>query len=232
MSETKNYEVGPLRFTFTPQGDQFEGRLRAMAPELEPYTAVLKLASSASRNRYTKEAADFCGMDQKELQRALIALCSLREVEVEAARKAERQPAAERSEEISEAGDEEIEALIGRTGVLGRLVDDAARIHGVVGETAPLKLLALNALGAQLTPLPNGKPMGANIVLIAGWGRGKNHLCDAVAALLPEDYYLAFESASAKSLYYLAETNPRILSHRWIYLNEAEAMDQDGPGAW
>jgi hypothetical protein len=36
MSETKNYEVGPLRFTFTPQGDQFEGRLRAMAPELEP----------------------------------------------------------------------------------------------------------------------------------------------------------------------------------------------------
>ena len=66
-----------------------------------------------------------------------------------------------------------------------RLVDEAARIHGVVGETAPLKLLALNALGAQLEPLPNGKPMGANVVLIAGWSRGKNFLCDAVAALLP-----------------------------------------------
>jgi hypothetical protein len=68
--------------------------------------------------------------------------------------------------------------------------------------------------------------MGANVVLIAHWGRGKNHLCDAVAALLPEGFYLAFESASGKSLYYLAERNPRILSNRWIYLNEAEAMDQ------
>jgi hypothetical protein len=226
MSETKNYEVGSLRFAFTPQGDPFEGRLRAMAPELEPYIAVLKLANSSSRNRYAKGAAEDCGMDQKELKRALNALCSLREEEVQAARKAERERAAEKSEEISEVGDEEIEALIQSTGVLSRLVDDAARIHGVVGEKAPLKLLALNALGAQLVPLPNGKPMGANVVLIAHWGRGKNHLCDAVAALLPEGFYLAFESASAKSLYDLAERNPRILSNRWIYLNEAETMDQ------
>ena len=226
MSETKNYEVGSLRFAFTPQGDPFEGRLRAMAPKLEPYTAEVKLASSVSRNCYAKEAAEDCGMDQKELKRALNALCSLREEEVEAAREAEHKRTAERSQEISEAGDEEIEALIESTGVLNRLVDEAARIHGVVGETAPLKLLTLNALGAQLAPLPNGKPMGANVVLIAQWGRGKNHLCDAVAALLPEDFFLAFESASAMSLYYLAETNPRILSHRWIYLNEAEAMDQ------
>jgi hypothetical protein len=226
MSETKNYEVGSLRFAFTPQGDPFEGRLRAMAPELAPYIAEVKLASSASRNRYAKGAAEDCGMDQKELKRALNALCSLREEEVQAAREAERQRTAERSEEKPEAGDEEIEAFVGRTGVLGRLVDEAARIHGVVGETAPLKLLALNALGAQLEPLPNGKPMGANVVLIAHWGRGKNHLCDAVAALLPEDFFLTFESASAMSLFYLAERNPRILSNRWIYLNEAEAMDQ------
>jgi hypothetical protein len=226
MSETKNYEVGSLRFAFTQQGDPFEGRLRAMAPELEPYTAEVKLASSVSRNRYAKGAAEDCGMDQKELKRALNALCSLREEEVEAAREAERQRTAEGSEEISAAGDEEIEALIESTGVLNRLVDDAARIHGVVGETAPLKLLSLNSLGAQLAPLPNGKPMGANVVLIAQWGRGKNHLCDAVAALLPEEFYLAFESASAMSLYYLAETNPRVLSHRWTYPSEAEAMDQ------
>jgi hypothetical protein len=226
MSETKNYEVGSLRFAFTQQGDPFEGRLRAMAPELEPYTAEVKLASSVSRNRYAKGAAEDCGMDQKELKRALNALCSLREEEVEAAREAERQRTAEGSEEISAAGDEEIEALIESTGVLNRLVDDAARIHGVVGETAPLKLLSLNSLGAQLAPLPNGKPMGANVVLIAQWGRGKNHLCDAVAALLPEEFYLAFESASAMSLYYLAETNPRVLSHRWTYPSEAEAIDQ------
>ena len=119
-----------------------------MAPELVPYTAEVKLASSVSRNRYAKEAADFCGMDQKELQRALNALCSLREEEVEAARETERERTAERSEEISEAGSEEIEALIESTGVLKRLVDEATRIHGVVGETAPLKLLALNAFGA------------------------------------------------------------------------------------
>jgi hypothetical protein len=225
MSEAKNYEVGSLRFAFRPQGDPFEGRLRAMAPELAPYTAEVKLASSVFRNRYAKGAAEDCGMGQKELKRALNALCSLREEEVEAAREAERQRTAERSEEISEAGGEEIETLIENTGVLNRLVDDAARIHGVVGEKAPLKLLVLNALGAQLAPLPNGKPMGANVVLIAQWSRGKNHLTDAVAALLPEDFFLAFESASAKSLYYLGETNPRMLSHRWIYLNEAEAMD-------
>src|SRR5215208_4663703 len=226
MSKPMSDVVGPLRFAFTLQGDPFEGRLRAMAPELEPYTAEVKLANSSSRNRYAKGAAEDCGMGQKELKRALNALCSLREEEVEAAREAERERTAERSEEISEAGGEEIETLIENTGVLNRLVDDAARIHGVVGEKAPLKLLVLNALGAQLAPLPNGKPMGANVVLIAQWSRGKNHLTDAVAALLPEDFFLAFESASAMSLYYLAETNPRILSHRWIYLNEAEAMDQ------
>jgi hypothetical protein len=226
MSETKNYEVGQLRFAFTRQGDPFEGRLRAMAAELAPYTAEEKLASSISRNRYAKGAAEDCRMDHKDLKRALNALCSLREEEVQAARETERERTAERSEEKPEASDEEIEALIESTGVLKRLVDEATRIHGVVGETAPLKLLALNAFGAQLAPLPKGKPMGANVVLIAQWGRGKNHLCDAVAALLPEDFFLAFESASAMSLYYLAETNPRVLSHRWTYPSEAEAIDQ------
>ncbi|MDQ5809695.1 MAG: hypothetical protein M3358_02890 [Actinomycetota bacterium] len=116
-------------------------------------------------------------------------------------------------------------ATVGASGTveeLWRPLREAQR--GWIEEKAPLKLLALNALGAQLAPLPNGKPLGANVVLIAHWGRGKNHLCDVVAALLPEGFYLAFESASAKSLYYLAERNLRILSHRWIYLNEA--MDQ------
>ena len=118
-------------------------------------------------------------------------------------------------------------ATVGASGTveeLWRPLREAQR--GWIEEKAPLKLLALNALGAQLALLPNGKPLGANVVLVAHWGRGKNHLCDAVAALLPERFYLAFESASAKSLYYLAERNLRILSHRWIYLNEAEAMDQ------
>jgi hypothetical protein len=226
MTETKSYEVGLLQFAFTPQGDPFEGRLRAIAPELAPYTAEVKLASSLSRNRYAKGAAEDCGMDQKELKRALNVLCSLREEEVEVAAEAESGLAAEEPEEVPEVGQEEIDALVGRSGVLRRFVTNAAEIHGVVGEKAALKLLALNALGAQLAPLPNGKPVGANVVLIAGWGRGKNHLADAVATLLPEDFFLAFESASAMALYYMAEEDPRVLAFHWVYLNEAEAMDQ------
>jgi len=64
------------------------------------------------------------------------------------------------------------------------------------------------------------------LILTAEAGRGKNYICDAVASMLPESFYLAFESASAKSLYYRAETDPGVLTHRWIYPNEAEATDQ------
>ena len=95
----------------------------------------------------------------------------------------------------------------------------------MVGEKAPLKLLALNALGAQLAPLPNGKPMGANVVLIAGWGAGRT-FCDAVASpaggVLPG---LRGAPAPCPCTTWPRE-DPGILSNRWIYLNEAEAMDQ------
>ncbi|PLS82604.1 MAG: hypothetical protein CYG60_24065 [Actinobacteria bacterium] len=105
-------------------------------------------------------------------------------------------------------------------------MEDAARIQGVVGERESLRLLTLNALGAQLEPLPNGRPAGTNVVLTAEAGRGKNYLADAVAAPLPEEFYRAFESASSKSLYYRAERDPTVVKHRWIYPNEAEATDQ------
>jgi hypothetical protein len=225
MTIPKIYEVDGFRFGFTPKDDPLKGILVTRFPELEPYTAEVTLTKPSSCEGYARRAAELHGMSQKGLERALNILCSRRYEEVEAAAEAEQRPEDE-PEEQPEIGEEEIDALVGRPGVLRRFVGDAAKIHGVVGERAPLKLLALNALGAQLAPLPNGKPLGANVVLIAHWGRGKNHLCDAVATLLSEAFYLAFESASAKSLYYLAERNPRILSHRWIYLNEAEAMDQ------
>jgi hypothetical protein len=89
-----------------------------------------------------------------------------------------------------------------------------------------LKLQTLVAVGAQLAPYPNGKPAGANLVITAEAGRGKNHVCDAVASLLPEGFCLPFESASAKSLFYKAEKDPAILKHVWIYPNEAEATDK------
>jgi hypothetical protein len=222
----KIYEVEGYRFGFTPKGDPFKGILVTRFPELEPYTAEVSLTKPSSCEGYARKAAKLHGMNQKGLERALNILCSRRLEEVEVAAEAESGLAAQEQEELPEVAEEEIDALVGLPGVLRRFVGDAAMIHGVVGERAPLKLIALNALGAQLAPLPNGKPLGANVVLIAGWGRGKNHLADAVSTLLPQDFFLAFESASAMSLYYLAETNPRILSHRWTYPSEAEAIDQ------
>jgi hypothetical protein len=44
--------------------------------------------------------------------------------------------------------------------------------------------------------------------------------------MLPEGFFMAFESASANSLYYRAETEPAVFAHRWLYPNEAEAVDQ------
>jgi transcriptional regulator with XRE-family HTH domain len=89
-----------------------------------------------------------------------------------------------------------------------------------------LKLQTLVAGSAQLAPLPGGRPAGANLILTAEAGRGKNYICDAVATGLPEDFFLAFESATARSLYYRAEDDSEVLKHRWIYPNEAEGTDE------
>jgi DNA primase len=125
-----------------------------------------------------------------------------------------------------EALPKEAERLISCPGVLRRYVEDVAHIHGVVRDREVLGLQVLVAVGAQLEPFRNGRPAGPNLILTAEAGRGKNFVCDAAAAALPEEFYLAFESASAKSLYYLAENDPAILKHRWLYPNEAEAADE------
>lgn len=62
-------------------------------------------------------------------------------------------------------------------------------------------------------------------MLIAEPGRGKNYLTDAVVGLLPTEWYLAFESASAASMYYRVERNSDFLKHRFLYPSEAEATD-------
>ena len=111
-------------------------------------------------------------------------------------------------------------------GVVERYVEEAARAHGVVGDRGPAKLIMLGACGAQLEPLPNGKPLGASVMLVAEAGRGKNHVTDAVVGLLPSEWCLAFESASATSLYYRVADDPDFLRHRFVYPNEAEATDK------
>jgi hypothetical protein len=110
-------------------------------------------------------------------------------------------------------------------GVLERYAKDAAMAHGVVGDEEPMKVLSLVAFGAQLELLPNGKPLGASLMLIAEAGRGKNYVTDAAIGLMPPEWCLAFESASATSMYYQVENDPEFLKHRFVYPNEAEATD-------
>src|SRR5215218_8937630 len=120
---------------------------------------------------------------------------------------------------------EEVYASLLESGVLDRYVEAVARMHGIVGDRNPLRLITLVAVGAQLAQLPNGRPLGASGMLVAEAGRGKNYLTDAVVAALPAGWYLSFESASASSLYYQVERDPAFLEHRFVYPNEIEAVD-------
>jgi DNA primase len=142
----------------------------------------------------------------------------VREAEQEQER--QRQEHQGRVEEVQD----EIDELFA-PGVLERLRNIAARIHNVYGDKEPLELALLVALGAQLEPLPNGRPLGASILLTAEAGRGKNHIVDAAVKPLPEDFYFAFEIASGQSLYYMAEQDPGFLKHTFCYPNEIEGAE-------
>jgi len=120
---------------------------------------------------------------------------------------------------------EEYEHLL-RPGVLDRYRAEAAKLQGIVGDEDTIDLISLIAFGAQLDLLPNDRPLGSSLVLIGESGRGKNYLTDGVVRLMPPQWYLAIESASAASLYYQCEQNPDFLAHRFIYFNEAEATDK------
>ena len=220
--ETKFYEVEGLSFEFSPNGNPLAGVLAVVDETLGTYTADVSLAKSRSRQGYARDAAEDYGFDAGTLRRALNEICTLRIEEV--ARAAEREDAEEERQD-PETLSKEADTLISSPGVLSRYVEDVARMRGVVGDREPLKLQTLVAVGAQLAPLPSGRPLGANLILTAEAGRGKNYICDAVATPLPEEFFFAFESASAKSLYYRAESDPEVLKHRWLYPNEAEGMD-------
>jgi hypothetical protein len=220
----KPYEAQGYYLEFSPNGSPYTGTLRTTdGTGSGPYEAEVNLQKAGSRERYAKKAAELYGMNGVSLERALNEVCTRRSEEVAAA--GQDEGGAEQAPE-SEVAPEEAEALLGSPGVLSRYVEDVAKIRAVVRDRDTLRLQALVALGAQLDPLPNGRPAGANLILTAEAGRGKNYVCDAVASVLPEGFYTAFESASGKSLYYRAETDPGILTHRWIYPNEAEATDQ------
>src|SRR5215208_3509794 len=98
-------------------------------------------------------------------------------------------------------------------------------MHNVRRDEKALELALLVALGAQFEPLPNGRPLGASILLTASAGRGKNHIVDAAVTPLPEEFYFAFEIASGQSLYYKADENPEFLKHTFAYPNEIEGAE-------
>jgi len=129
----------------------------------------------------------------------------------------------EYQERIEEA-QPEIDSLF-KPGVLARLRDTAAAMHNVHGDKEPLELALLVALGAQLERLPNGRPLGASILLTAAAGRGKNHIVDAAVKPLPEEFYFAFEIASGQSLYYAADEDPEFMKHTFAYPNEIEGAE-------
>lgn len=223
MAAIKSYEVGDFQFEFTPDGSPYKGILVTRSPDLEPYTTRVDLSSSRSRNSYAKEAQETCAIVASDLKIVLNALCTKRTEEVDAAKAADQDSGGGAQED--EVNEEEIQCLIGESGVLERFVEDAATFSRVVREREMLKLLSLVCLSAQLDLLPNGKPIGTNCILTAGAGRGKNYSCDAVARLIPEEFYFTFESSSAKALYYAADKDSAFLKHRWVYPNEAEGTD-------
>ena len=182
------------------------------------FPLLLCLEDQAERGATLQDIASTLKLSIKDLRRALA-----QEEAAAAAREAE-----EREEETPQAeiDQEEIDALVGKPGVLKRIVEAAATYSKVVGERYLLGLLFLVFASAQLELLPNGKPLGANCILSASPGRGKNYLADAVARLLPEEFYFAFESSSPQSLFYKAKVEgPGCLKHRVLYPNEAEAVD-------
>jgi predicted GNAT family acetyltransferase len=144
----------------------------------------------------------------------------MQKAEADAERRAQ-----EHQEEVASAQDE-IDALLAVPGVLGRLRDTAARMHNVRRDEKALELSLLVALGAQLEPLGDGRPLGASMLITAQAGRGKNHIVDAAVKPLPSEFYFAFEIASGQSLYYKADEDPEFLKHTFAYPNEIEGAEQ------
>jgi hypothetical protein len=212
-----------LELSEAPRGSNNLGTYRTAKEHILPL--LPKLEDEGERDAALRDVAGKLKLSIRSLRKALAAM-------VEQARETQEKQEHELADEtageepVTPVEVERIEKLVGSPGVLGRYVEDAAGIHGVVGDRDMLSLASLVAFSAQADPLPNGKPAGVNLIITAAAGRGKNHVCDAVASLLPEEFKEKFESASAKSLYYKAERDPTILKHKWIYPNEAEATDQ------
>jgi DNA primase len=142
---------------------------------------------------------------------------------IQAMKEAQEQAEQEHRERVDKA-QEEIDAIL-EPGVLERMRKQAAKMHNVKRDKEPLRLAILVAVGAQLAPLPSGRPLGASMLLTGEAGRGKNHNVDAAVLLLPPEFYFEFEIASGQSLYYQADEDPDFLRHTFAYPNEIEGAE-------
>lgn len=227
-----------MKLTFDTLGFDFEfepgkaysprGELTATTKD-QSFGQSIDLKAAKSRNEFADEFALLYPdelEDVLELKRALGELYLHVKDELAIAKLKAEEADEEESEEapVEEASDDVLELVRSET-VLNDYVEAMAEVHEVAGDRHYMKLITLGALSAQLAPLPTGTVLGANVILTADSGRGKNFLCDAVASGLPAGWVYAFESASPKAFYYKASADPECFKHTWAYPNEAEATD-------
>src|ERR671915_253218 len=130
--EAREVEAG------STDGSQSLATYRRTKERILPWVA--RLEDEGERDAALRDVARRTGLGLRSLRKALD--------DSEEAPESVGAVAQEEPEEPSVAP-EEIEELVGRPGVLNRYAKDAARVHGVVGEADHLKLIALNADGAQ-----------------------------------------------------------------------------------
>ena len=226
------YKAGDFEFEFYPsKGTHTKGELTTFMGDarVDLEIDLKKPDKQVSYIAYAREVYPEVFQNELGLKRALNELCGHVKDKV---RIAEAKKAEEESDDEELAGDDhdvvddhDVEELLWVPGVLNRYVESMAEVHEVYGDRAVMKATALGGLSAQLELLPDGKPVGTNVILIGESGRGKNYVTDAVASGLPDEWVYQYESASSKSFYYEAKENPDRFSHTWVYPNEAEATD-------
>src|SRR3954447_16392726 len=226
------HKTEDFAFEFAPSSEKVisKGVLTTIKGETR-VDAEVDLRKPQKQNEYIDYARELfpeAFADELGLKRALNELAGVVSDEArirEAKRLADEDEGDAGAHEADEDLDDDVLALVRSETILEDYVEDMARVHEVAGDRKYMKLITLGAISAQLAPLPTGTTLGTNVILTADSGRGKNFLCDAVAAGLPPEWVYAFESASAKAFYYKATANPECFRHTWAYPNEAEATD-------
>ena len=137
MAESKAYEVGGFRFEFVPQGGPYQGDLMTMLPEMPPYAGDINFAKKRSRAEHANDVTETQAVEKgaeltKELKKALNTLYIRLKEEVAAEREADAE------ETHPEVGQEEIDELVGDSGVLDRFAECAAAFSNLVGERSAL----------------------------------------------------------------------------------------------